>query len=198
MSSKEWTGVSLQRLPILYSAFGNPKLIFSPTYTVLSMFCKLLKGVSANSVYAASSSCFMEYLSNYPTPETALVRPQYPYAWPSVLEKNWSWSGPRSVSCWGFRLCLFNVYGPRSRTSVTYGFAVFGVFLAQRLVGKPFAVVGDGHQTRDFPYVTDVAKAVRAAAQSTETGRIYNVRSGATVSINRLVELLGGEKSTDF
>ena len=90
-------------------------------------------------------------------------------------------------------LRFFNVYGPRSRTSGTYG-AVFGVFLAQRLAGQPYTVVGDGNQTRDFTFVTDVARAVLAAAKSKQSGKVYNVGSGATVSVNHLVELLGGEK----
>jgi UDP-glucose 4-epimerase len=89
-------------------------------------------------------------------------------------------------------LRLFNVYGPRARTSGTYG-AVFGVFLAQKLAGKPFTVVGDGTQTRDFTFVTDVVNAFVTAAQSKVSGEIMNVGSGNTYSINRLVELLGGE-----
>ncbi len=52
---------------------------------------------------------------------------------------------------------MFNVYGPRVRTTGVYG-AVFGVFLAQKLHGKPLTVVGDGTQRRDFVYVTDVAR----------------------------------------
>ena len=56
-------------------------------------------------------------------------------------------------------LRFFNVYGPRSRTSGTYG-AVFGVFLAQKLAHKPFTIVGDGRQTRDFTYVTDIVDAI--------------------------------------
>ncbi len=55
-------------------------------------------------------------------------------------------------------LRLFNVYGPRSRTTGAYG-AVFGVFLAQKLAGKPFTLVGDGTQTRDFTFVSDVVEA---------------------------------------
>jgi UDP-glucose 4-epimerase len=89
-------------------------------------------------------------------------------------------------------LRLFNVYGPRSRTSGTYG-AVFGVFLAQKLAGKPFTVVGDGTQTRDFTYVTDVANAFLTAARSSARAEIFNVGSGQTISVNRLVELLVGE-----
>jgi UDP-glucose 4-epimerase len=87
---------------------------------------------------------------------------------------------------------LFNVYGPRSRTSGTYG-AVFGVFLAQKLSKKPFTVVGDGTQTRDFTYVEDVTSALIAAAESTLEGEIINIGSDNTCSINRVVELLEGE-----
>jgi UDP-glucose 4-epimerase len=89
-------------------------------------------------------------------------------------------------------LRLFNVYGPRSRTTGVYG-AVFGVFLAQKINGKPFTVVGDGTQTRDFTYVTDVANAFVTAAQSKVSGMAMNVGSGNHYSVNRLVELLGGE-----
>jgi UDP-glucose 4-epimerase len=86
---------------------------------------------------------------------------------------------------------LFNVYGPRSRTSGTYG-AVFGVFLAQKIANKPYTIVGDGKQTRDFTFVSDVAAAFLAAALSDKQDEIYNVGSGNTYSVNRLVELLKG------
>jgi UDP-glucose 4-epimerase len=89
-------------------------------------------------------------------------------------------------------LRLFNVYGPRSRTTGTYG-AVFGVFLAQKIAGKPFTVVGDGNQTRDFTFVTDVVEAFMQAAQSNVAGRVFNVGSGDTYSINYLAGLMGGE-----
>ena len=88
---------------------------------------------------------------------------------------------------------MFNVFGPRSSTSGTYG-AVFGVFLAQKLAGQPFTVVGDGRQTRDFTYVSDVVRALLTAASSNVTGKSYNVASGKPVSVNRLVELLGGKQ----
>jgi UDP-glucose 4-epimerase len=87
---------------------------------------------------------------------------------------------------------LFNVYGPRSRTSGTYG-AVFGVFLAQKLNKKPFTVVGDGTQTRDFTHVEDVTSALVIASESTLEGEIINIGSDNTYSVNRVVELLEGE-----
>jgi UDP-glucose 4-epimerase len=87
---------------------------------------------------------------------------------------------------------IFNAYGTRSRTSGAYG-AVFGVFLRQKLAGKPFTVVGDGTQTRDFLYVTDVAAAFLAAAQTDKVGEVWNLGAGNPQSVNRLVELLGGD-----
>jgi len=143
-------------------------------------------------IYAASSSCY-GIPENYPTSEQAEIRPQYPYALTKRL-------GEELVLHWALvyglpslSLRFFNVYGPRSRTSGTYG-AVFGVFLAQKLAQKPFTVVGNGEQTRDFTFVTDVAQAVVTSAHSNCSGQIYNVGSGTTVSVNRIVELIGGDK----
>jgi UDP-glucose 4-epimerase len=146
----------------------------------------------ARFVYAASSSCY-GIPDAYPTPETSDIRPQYPYALTKRMgeELVMHWAQVYKLAAVSTR--FFNVYGTRSRTSGTYG-AVLGVFLAQKLGGKPFTVVGDGHQTRDFTYVTDIASALIAVANSDKVGRIYNVGSGKSISVNRLVELLGGEK----
>jgi len=142
-------------------------------------------------VYAASSSCY-GIPDLYPTAETAEIRPQYPYALTKRLGEELVMHWAQVYQLPAVALRLFNVYGPRSRTSGTYG-AVFGVFLAQKLAGKPFTVVGDGTQTRDFTYVTDVANAFLTAAQSSARAEIFNVGSGQTISVNRLVELLVGE-----
>ncbi|OHD69332.1 MAG: NAD-dependent dehydratase [Spirochaetes bacterium RBG_16_49_21] len=143
-------------------------------------------------VYTASSSCY-GIADNYPTKETDAIKPQYPYALTKYLGELYimHWSNVYKLPAVSLR--LFNVYGPRSRTSGTYG-AVFGVFLKQKLAGKPFTVVGDGNQTRDFTYVTDVANALWMAAESDVVGEIMNVGSGDTYSVNRLIELLKGEK----
>ncbi|MHB8694535.1 MAG: NAD-dependent epimerase/dehydratase family protein [Solirubrobacteraceae bacterium] len=147
---------------------------------------------AARLVYAASSTCY-GIPNVYPTPESAPIDTHYPYAQTKyqgeLLVLHWH-------RCYGMAtvsLRLFNVYGPRSRTSGTYG-AVFGVFLAQKISGKPFTVVGDGTQTRDFTYVTDVARALIRAADSDLAGEVVNIASGDPQPVNRLVELLGGEK----
>jgi len=143
-------------------------------------------------VYAASSSSY-GVPSQYPTPETAAIQPQYPYALTKYMGEELVLHWAQVYKLPAISLRLFNVYGPRSRTSGAYG-AVFGVFLAQKLNSKPFTVVGDGTQTRDFTYVTDVANAFVHAAQSDASGEALNVGSGNHYSVNYLVSLLGGGK----
>ena len=116
----------------------------------------------------------------------------YPYA----LTKN---IGEQMVIHWSnlydipaISLRFFNIFGPRSRTSGTYG-AVFGVFLAQLLAKKPLTIGGDGSQKRDFTYVTDAVSALIAASESRISGECMNVGSDRPVSINEIA-LLGASR----
>ena len=143
-------------------------------------------------LYAASSSCY-GIPDVYPTPESAPIRPMYPYALTKNLGEQYVMHWHKIYGLPTLALRLFNVFGPRHRSSGTYG-AVFGVFLAQKLANQPFTVVGDGTQTRDFTFVSDVADAFVTAAKSDLSGRILNVGSGHTYSVSRLVELLDGPK----
>lgn len=159
--------------------------------TVHMLECARNAGVQ-KFVYAASSSCYG--LAKTPTREDHPIVPLYPYA----LSK---YQGEQAAFHWHevYKLPInsiriFNAYGTRSRTSGAYG-AVFGVFLRQKIAGKPYTVVGDGTQTRDFLYVTDVARAFMAAAETDRVGRVYNLGAGRPQSVNRLIELLGGEKT---
>jgi UDP-glucose 4-epimerase len=140
-------------------------------------------------VYAASSSCYG--LAATPTREDHPVAPQYPYA----LSK---YQGEQAALHWHqvYRLPvnsirIFNAYGTRVRTTGAYG-AVFGVFFRQKLAGKPFTVVGDGTQRRDFLYASDVAEAFLLAALTPRGGEIWNLGAGDPQSVNRLIELIGG------
>lgn len=143
-------------------------------------------------IYTASSSCY-GIPDKYPTDEKADIRPQYPYALTKRLGEELALHWAQVYKLPVISLCLFNVYGPRSRTSGTYG-AVFGVFLGQKLAGKPYTIVGTGEQTRDFTYVTDVVDAFITAAKSNIVGERFNVGSEHTYSVNTLVELLSEGK----
>ncbi len=144
-------------------------------------------------IYSASSSCY-GIPNEFPTKETSEISPQYPYALTKRLGEELAIHFANIYNLNATSLRLFNVYGPRARTSGNYG-AVFGVFLAQKIARKPFTIVGDGKQTRDFTFVSDVIYAmVKVSKKKNLRGNIFNVGSGKTISVNRIAKLLGGDK----
>jgi UDP-glucose 4-epimerase len=140
-------------------------------------------------VYAASSSCYG--LAAVPTREDHPIAPQYPYALSKYLGEQTALHWHRVYGLKVDSIRIFNGYGPRVCTTGAYG-AVFGVFFKQKLEGRPFTVVGDGTQRRDFVYASDVAEAFLLAAKEARAGEVYNLGSGDPQSVNRLVELIGG------
>lgn len=143
-------------------------------------------------IYAASSSCY-GIPKIFPTNEDTLTSPQYPYALTKLMGEQLveHWSKLYRIPAVSLR--FFNVYGPRARTSGTYG-AVLGVFIAQNIAKKPLTIVGDGNQTRDFTYISDVISAIHTTMMSDWGGyKFYNVGSGNTVSVNKLAALIGGK-----
>jgi len=133
-------------------------------------------------VYAASASCY-GVPKKFPTLETSKISLNYPYALTKKIGEDLllHWAKVYKLNCTSLR--LFNVYGPRSRTSGTYG-AVFGVFLAQKINNKPLTIVGNGNQTRDFIYVKDVACAFIAGSKFKKSGEIFNIGSGEQTTVN--------------
>jgi len=181
----------LASLADIVPSIEKPRLYYSSNVTSTLNVAEAAKVNSTKVIYAASSSCY-GIPDQYPTKEDAEIRAEYPYAMTKRL-------GEELILHWGkvYRFPVvstrfFNVYGTKSRTSGTYG-AVFGIFLAQKLAGRPYTVVGDGTQTRDFTYVTDIVTGLMQAYRSDVTSEIFNLGSGQTYSINTLVRLLGGE-----
>lgn len=155
---------------------------------------RVLEAARANRVqklvYAASSSCYG--LAETPTTEEHRIDPRYPYALSKYLGEQAAlhWSRVYRLPVNSVR--IFNAYGPRVRTTGAYG-AVFGVFFRQKLASQPLTVVGDGTQRRDFVYVTDVAEAFCRAAESPDSGRVWNCGADDPRSVNELVRIIGGE-----
>lgn len=169
----------------------KPKKYYDSNVTgSLNVVSSCVKHKVKKIIYTASSSCY-GISKNTPTSENEKINPEYPYALTKYLGEQiiLHWSKVYKLNCISLR--LFNVYGPRSRTSGTYG-AMFGTFLTQKLYNKPFTVVGNGKQTRDFTYVSDIVEALIKAAKSKIKFDIMNVGSGETVSVNRIVKLLKG------
>ncbi len=142
-------------------------------------------------IYSASSTCY-GFPDDYPTREDAAMRPEYPYAFTKYIAEQYVMFWHKLYKLPVISLRYFNVFGPRGRTNGTYG-AVFKVFLTQKLHGKPLTIVGDGKQTRDFTYVTDIAHANLMAAESQLDGEIINIGTGEPHSVNYLSALIGGQ-----
>ena len=170
----------------------NPELYFNVNVNGTMNVLQCAKHANIKKlIYAASSSSY-GIPDVYPTPESSPINAQYPYALTKYMGEELVLHWSKVFGLQANSLRLFNVYGTRSRTTGAYG-AVFGVFLAQKIKGQPLTVVGDGSQSRDFTYVTDVASAFLAAAESTISGEVFNVGSGNHYSVNSLVALLDSE-----
>jgi len=142
-------------------------------------------------VYAASASCYG--LTKAKVKESFDINIEHPYALSKYLGEMAAFHWNRVYKLPVNSIRIFNAYGTRSRTTGTYG-AVFGVFIKQKLKNKPLTIVGNGKQSRDFVYVTDVARAFFAAAKTKHVGKIYNVGNGNPITVNYLAKLMGGKK----
>jgi UDP-glucose 4-epimerase len=88
------------------------------------------------------------------------------------------------------RLRFFNVFGPRQRADSPYS-GVIAIFTAALTGGRTPTLHGDGLQSRDFVYVSDVASAlIRAADTPGVSGRVYNVGTGSSVTLLELIAVL--------
>jgi len=184
----------LAALADIVPSIENPDDYYSTnvqgTYNVLKASAK---NKVKRFIYSASSSCY-GIPKKYPTPENEKISPEYPYALTKRMGEELVVHFSKVYKLNTTSLRFFNVYGPRARTSGTYG-AVFGVFLAQKIAKKPFTIVGNGKQRRDFTYVSDIVDSIiKTSKRKNLSGEIYNVGSGKTVSVNKIAKLLGGRK----
>ena len=147
-------------------------------------------------IYAASGSCYGDN-PPLPTTEAAPINPKYPYALTKWIGEQYALHYHKVYGLDVTSLRFFNVYGRRSRTTGAYG-AVFGVFMAQKLKGRPFTVVGDGHQSRDFTYVDDAVQGILKSIKSGKPGEVYNIASGRSSTIKNLINLMGTDYGVEY
>jgi len=183
----------LAALADIVPSIENPEKYYETNVTGTLNILRASKKFGVKKVlYAASASCY-GVVKKFPTDENNKIMTEYPYALTKNLGEQLMvhWSKVFKLSTISLR--LFNVYGLRSRTTGAYG-AMFGVFLAQKINNKPLTIVGDGKQSRDFTYVTDVANAFYLASRSKIFHDIYNVGTGKPTSVNFVANKIGGEK----
>jgi UDP-glucose 4-epimerase len=158
----------------------------------LAVLTKAAEAGTRRVVFASSSSVYGG-AEIVPTPEDAPLRPRSPYAVSKLAGEWYVRSFPALFPVETVALRYFNVYGPRQRPDATYA-AVIPIFANALLQGERPTVHGDGTQTRDFTFVSDVVAANLAAADapSSVSGNVYNIAPGSSSTLLALLDLLGG------
>jgi UDP-glucose 4-epimerase len=140
-------------------------------------------------VYAASSSAYGIPAGEVQT-EGDPVQPLSPYAAAKLAGELYCQAFAETYGLETVRLRFFNIYGPRQRADSPYS-GVIALFAAALGKGRTPTIFGDGLQSRDFTYVTDVVQALQKAAEAPGiSGRVYNVGTGGSVNLLELVREL--------
>jgi len=136
-------------------------------------------------VVAASSSSVYGDAPSLPLREDAPCRPVSPYGVTKLAAEHLGVLYHHNFGLHTVGLRYFTVYGPRQRPDMA-----FHRFLRAALEGQALHVYGDGRQTRDFTFVSDIVAATRAAAVSGRPGSVYNVGGGERVELNQVLRLI--------
>ena len=145
-------------------------------------------------IFSSSSSVYGD--AKVPTSEDHVLNPISPYALHKLIGEQYCKLFSTLYDIDTVSLRYFNVYGDRMALDGAYRLAI-PIFATQIKEGKPCTINNDGNQKRDYTYVGDVVTANIMCAKSLKEfkGDVYNVGNGDNVSVNELVDMMGGEKS---
>ncbi len=140
-------------------------------------------------VFAGSSSVYGD-LPTLPKREDMATNPMTPYALQKLVSEQYGQMFTRLYGLEVVTTRYFNVFGPRQDPGSPYS-GVISLFIKALLAGTRPVIYGDGSQTRDFTFVTNVVDGVlRAAAAPAVAGEVFNVATGGRVSLNALLAVL--------
>ncbi len=148
-------------------------------------------------LYASSAAVYGDN-DALPLREDAEKRPMTPYAADKLAGEHYLGYFHRAGLLSGTAFRFFNVFGPRQDPSSPYS-GVISIFLDRARRGAPITVFGDGRQSRDFVYVSDVVAALASALERREAAAgaaqaselpVFNVARGSEVDLLQLLELV--------
>jgi nucleoside-diphosphate-sugar epimerase len=141
-------------------------------------------------VYAASSAAYGETLT-LPKVETMQAEPISPYGVTKYVGELYSQVFGRAYGLENASVRYFNVFGPRQDPTSQYS-GVLSRFMLAVIEGKPLTIYGDGEQSRDFTYVDNIVdETLRACEAAGASGKVFNGGTGARITLNQVVKLLG-------
>ena len=146
------------------------------------------KALKAQRVIFASSAAVYGRPRTFPIAEDAIVSPISPYGASKAASELYlrSFVENHGIECVSLR--YFNVYGPRQAASQYAG--VISIFAKRALNQQPLQIFGDGSQTRDFIFVSDVVDATIASLERTLESGTFNIASGNETTVLELARVV--------
>jgi len=178
----------LAAIPSVPRSIENPQASHEANITGTLKVLLAARDTAVKKVVYASSCAVYGDTCTLPIKEDTLSNPQSPYAVTKLAGEYYCQVFHQVYGLPTVCLRYFNVYGPKQEPNSEYS-AVIPRFIQRVLDDKPPLILGDGEQTRDFTFITDVVEANILVAESQATG-IFNIGSGQRISITRLAELI--------
>jgi UDP-glucose 4-epimerase len=158
------------------------------------------KVLKAARIVFASSAAVYGTPRTLPIAEEANISPISPYGASKAAAELYLGSFQENHGIDGVSLRYFNVYGPRQTASQYAG--VISIFAKRALNQQPLQIFGDGSQTRDFIFVSDVVDATMASLEATSENKTFNIASGKEMTILELAKtvqrITGSQSKLEF
>jgi UDP-glucose 4-epimerase len=151
--------------------------------------CEAARRNDVSKLVYSSSAAVYGNADSFPIDEAQPIRPLSPYAVSKYCGELYMAAYHHLYGLNTLSLRYFNVYGPYQRPENAYS-GVISTFFYNAVRNAPLEIHGDGKQTRDFVYVTDVANANLLAAASNAANAVVNIGSGRETSINELATII--------
>lgn len=142
-------------------------------------------------IFASSSSVYGD--QKLPLKETARCNPVSPYALHKYIGERYMSLFDTLYNVPTVSMRFFNVYGTRCDPNSEYSL-VIGKFIKAKNEGKSLTIFGNGEQSRDFTHVSDIVNGLIAGMEKEVHNEVINLCNGHNVSINKIADLIGGEK----
>ena len=178
------------------SSIAKPVFDMQVNYGGTLHVLEYARAMAVGKVVLASSAAVYGDVAALPVAEDAGTRPVSPYGMHKLASERALDYAATVHDVPATALRFFNVYGPRQDPSSPYS-GVISIFGDRARAGRPLTIFGDGAQTRDFVYVGDVVRAIRAALDDGRRGfEVINVGTGTEIPVSELartvVDLCGG------
>ncbi|MFH1709895.1 MAG: NAD-dependent epimerase/dehydratase family protein [bacterium] len=136
-------------------------------------------------VFASSSSVYGD-AEKLPTKESFTPKPVSPYGVTKLAAENLCYLYSKNYGIPIISLRYFSVYGPRQRPDMA-----FNRFIRSIIAGKDITIYGNGKQTRDFTYISDIIEAnIKVLNCKSSSGEVFNVGGGSRISVNATIKIL--------